>query len=210
MENPRPIKQLARFPTAMSQPPSLRSNHVSRPELSPHTSTRGVPSSPSTDFQPSSSTKPENLRISFRAPKEKRSTISEAVNVGTTVTSPEKVARRRDLRLGLHTFKTRFWKCEHCLSRFPQKWALQVHSCPCVVTKPYLCSNCGKAYVSKDDVQAHASECGGGRQYKCGYCGRSFLNVNTLNKHLKVHSRKSVVGAFKRKTMVPIYQRHVQ
>ncbi len=193
----------------MTQPASQRSNHVSRPKL-PLTSAReGLPRKLFPEFQPPPS-KPESLPILAQVPKEKQGTTSEPVNVEKTVASQGKVARTKDLHLATHNFKTRFWKCAHCLSKFPQKWALQVHSCPCVVTKPYLCSNCGKTYVNKGEVQAHAPQCGGGRQFKCGYCGRSFLNVNILSKHIKVHSRKRVAGAFKRKTMAPVYQRHVQ
>ncbi|XP_028399242.1 putative histone-lysine N-methyltransferase PRDM6 isoform X2 [Dendronephthya gigantea] len=108
----------------------------------------------------------------------------------------------------LRIFKTRFWKCEHCSLEFPQKWALQVHRCPCVIAKPFLCSNCEKAFLSTDELQAHAQRCGGGRQYKCAYCGRSFLNVNILTKHLKAHRRGLAKGA-RKKHLVPIYKKNL-
>lgn len=209
LENPRLIKPQARYSTTTSHPPSLRANHVSSSKL-PSSSTQQaiIPSSLSQEVQPCSN-KSKSFPALRRVSREKQSAISTAVAVEKPQSSQENASQSKEL-LALHTLKTRFWKCEHCLSKFPQKWALQVHHCSCVVAKPYLCSNCGKAYISKDDVQTHASECGGGRQYKCGYCRRSFLNVNTLSKHLKIHLRKSVAGALKRKTMAPVYHRIVQ
>lgn len=103
-------------------------------------------------------------------------------------------------------FQTRFWKCEHCLVKFPQKWALQVHSCPCEVTQPYKCSHCGKSFVDKDDLEAHATNCASGRPYKCGYCGRSFVGLNTLTKHLKIHSKQRANGR-KRRGRVSNYEK---
>ena len=204
-----PIKSQALCKTPRTKPPLLRSNYVRRPEPAPISTGGNLPHNPSPECQ-SSPNKPKSLPISSGVHRENQGTVSDAVNIGTAMAS-QKVPRTEDLHHSTNNLKTRFWKCEHCLSKFPQKWALQVHSCPSVVTKPYLCSNCGKAYVDRGDVQAHASQCGGGRKYKCGYCGRSFLNVHILGKHIKVHSKKGVAaGAFKKKTIAPYYERHVQ
>ena len=207
MDNPRPVRPRALQLTATTQSLSL---------IPPVNSTKRAPawngnhtiSHTSQEFPPS---KPKCSPTLPPVTRENESTskISPPINVDKA-TSSQDSARTEDFRVALRNMKTRFWKCEHCLSRFPQKWALQVHSCPRVVSKPYLCNNCSKSYPSKDGVQAHASQCGAGKQYRCAYCGRSFLNVNILSKHLKVHSRKSVAGALKRKTMPPFYHRLVQ
>lgn len=182
----------------MTIPCSMRLDYVDRPELPPtmieEVSTRG----PILTYKLLDAKPEQQPPISPLVVTEKP--ISEAVSHKETITAQEKP----DKSTSVNPLKTRFWKCMHCQATFPQKWALQVHSCPCVVTKPFLCSNCGKAYVSKEDLQSHASDCGGGRQYKCGYCGRSFRIVNTLSKHLKVHSKKFAAGSFRRKTTVPV------
>ena len=190
---------------------ALRPNHASKPEPPPTTTRGNSPRRPPPECEPSSK-KPRSLPIPRRVHREKQGSISDAVTAIATEGDLAEMKLTKDLHLaGTNNFKTRFWKCEHCLLKFPQKWALQVHSCRSVLTKPYLCSNCGKAFADKGDVQAHASRCGGGRKYKCGYCGRSFLNANILGKHIKVHSKKSVVaGAFRKKTMGLNYERHVQ
>ena len=198
-EKPQPIKSQSLNKTPMTKPPSLRSSYVRRPEPPPISTGGNLPHNPSSECQ-SSPNKPKSLLILSGVHRGKKGTVSDAANIRTAMAS--QLPRTEDLHHATNNFRTRFWKCVHCLSKFPQKWALQVHSCPCVVTKPYLCSNCGKAYFDRGDLQEHASQCGGGRKYKCGYCGRSFLNVHILGKHIKVHSKKSVAaGAFKKKTI---------
>lgn len=109
----------------------------------------------------------------------------------------------------MDSVQTRFWKCEHCLDKFPQKWALQVHVCPCEVSQPLKCSHCREAFIDKEDLLVHTQSCGSGRPYKCGYCGRNFAGINTLTKHLRMHSRQKLLSGKKRRGRISNYEKFV-
>lgn len=103
-----------------------------------------------------------------------------------------------------------FWKCDRCLSKFPQKWALQVHNCPCDMEQPYKCNQCREVFIEMEDLQAHFKTCTNSHAYKCGYCRSTFAALKTLTKHLRIHSRQKLqYGTRRRRGRISNYEKFV-
>lgn len=106
--------------------------------------------------------------------------------------------------------KTCFWKCDHCLGTFPQKWALQVHNCPSDIEQPYKCNQCSQVFTEVQDLQAHLKTCSSGHSYKCGHCRSTFAGLDTLTKHLRIHSRQKLQYGRRRRGRISNYEKFVR